>query len=564
MNTSTVLRAQKTLLTASKVTPLLELLYVLLVVRVQGAPTEDAKLEVSRLAKEVLPTWGPAIPNLRDTCLALLRNKGADEALQSLGGTLRQLAGQGKGDTEVPLGDIEALATLGQYFKTNSEVALSKLRRIASISKSPWVVQNLAPKVGDQHSTKDALAHLVKSLVGREDSALTVDEAKQLKETNPESYKAYLLLRREFNQAWKDALVSFIRKSGTDKVPYTKAIEYLHLNGIEHLMPTGFTGLIDDMSRLYTAKGEPVEGVPNAVTFPSVIMNDSYGKPDGGDWVFMAQRTDGTAGPYFYTSSFKQKQAVKKFAKVDALTTKMPTMRKKWFARVRQFDPTKPECITALVLEILFEFSARIGSLGNAAAGQPTYGVATLQVRHAVIDPTGNIVLRYKGKDGVATVHKLMKADPEQKFVIAALNQLLADKEPKERIFTYTKGSKSLPISPAQVNMFFKACGAPPDTTVHKIRTYQGTKLFKELMEQQAEKPRQPKTEHDAMMIFKAMAEAVGKKLNHVRRGQSGTKVTGTTALNAYIDVSAQILFWERLNMRVPKYLEKYSQHVVA
>lgn len=554
----------KTLLTASRVTPLLELLYSLLVIKLQGKADQSAVEEVSRVAKEVLPVWGRAIPNLKQACLNVLKNKDVDVTLQDLGNTIKQLAGQGKADTEVPTIDIETLATLASYFRTGSETALTRLRRTASISKSPWVVQHLAPTLGDQSSTKDALTELVFNLVGRKDSALTLEEAKQIKETRPDDYRAYLALRKTFNQAWKDALVSYIRKSGSDKVPYGKALDYLKLNGIEHLMPSGFKGYIDDMSRLYTLRGELVEGVPNAVTFPSMIMNPNYGKPDGGDWVFMAQRTDGTAGPYFYTSAFKKKQAVKKFAKVDVLNQKMPSMRKKWVSQLKRFNIEDPNSVTACVLEILYLFSARIGSVGNKAAGQPTYGVATLLAKHAIIDPSGNIILKYKGKDGVATKHVILKNDPDAKFLIRPLNEMLANKEPNERIFTYNKGNRQLPINASQVNSYFRACGAPPDTSVHKIRTFQGTNKFLELISQYAESGKMPKTEKDAMALFKKFAEAVGSKLNHVRRGQSGTKVTGTTALSAYIDPQIQISFWNRVGFRVPKYLEKFDATIEA
>lgn len=558
--------ARKRLL-ASRATPLIELLYVILVDKIQGnggKPDESTTLEISKLARTVLPVWGQAIPDLREILLTVLKgSRHKADMYPLLGQVLKQLVPQGKADTEVPTLDLELLKAFGMYFRTESQGALQRLLKFASASKSPWVVQRLTPKVGDQQTTKSSLESLVKALVGRKDTALTIDEAKKVKETKPEQYRAYLALRKEFNQVWKDALVTLVRKSGEPTIPYQEALQYMKLNGIDHLMPTGFTGNIDDLFRLYTKKGAMIDGVPNAVTFPSVTMNPNFGKPDGGDWVFMANRVDGSPGPYFYTSAFKKSQSTAKFTKVADLSGKMEAMRKKWFQRVRQFDETNAQCVASVVLEILFEFAARIGSVGNAAGGQSTYGVATLLVKHAIIDPSGNITLRYKGKDGVPTVHKLLKSDPYSKFVILALNQLLANKEPRDRIFTVDKGKRKIPLTAVQVNNMFKSCGAPAGVTVHKIRTYMGTKIFTELMNAQFEKPRQPKTEKDAMVIFQKMAEVVGKKLNHVRRlASGGMKVTGVTALNAYIAVESQLLFWHSLNLRVPKYLEKFSQEL--
>ena len=543
------------------------MLYVILVDRVQGSggkPDEETSLELNSLAKEILPVWGPFVPGLRDILLAILRGRGKDEAYARLGQVLKDLHPKGKGDIEVPIEDLDLLKAMGAYFRVNSANALAKLTKFASLSKSPWVVQRLAPKIGSQQDTKTALEQLLRSLVGRKDTALTLDEAAKVKAVKPESYKAYLELRKAFNQSWRDALVAFIRSSGSDRVPYVKALEYLKLNGIDHMMPLGFTGLIDDLSRLYTVKGKAIDGVPNAVTFPSVTMNPTYGKgTDGGDWVFMARRVNGDPGPYFYTSEFKKSQSKAKFAKVADLSKKMESMRKKWFTKVKAFNMDDPTCVTAVVLEILFEFAARIGSVGNKAAGQSTYGIGTLLVKHAIIDPTGNITLRYKGKDGVATKHKLLSSDPYAKYVLLALHKLLAGKAPNDRIFTYLKGNRHVVISPTNVNSYFKACGAPEGTTVHKIRTYFGTQIFTSLMNEQFAKNKQPKTEREALALFQKMAETVGKKLNHVRTMASGgTKVTGATAIANYVDVAIQLVFFHTLGFRLPKFLEKYSQEL--
>jgi hypothetical protein len=60
------------------------------------------------------------------------------------------------------------------------------------------------------------------------------------------------------------------------------------------------------------------------------------------------------------------------------------------------------------------------------------------------------------------------------------------------------------------------------------------------------------------MAIYKKMGEAVGKALNHVRRGANGSRVTGVTALANYIDPEVQIAFFTQLGFRPPKSLERY------
>lgn len=554
------IEASKKLITASNVSSLLELLYVILVDHIQsgeGKPKPDTALEINSLAPSVLKTWGHGLPTLKPALQAVLNGKNKVEYLADLGVSMKTLLPQARQDGTLNHEDLEIFAAFASFFRTNSQTALAKLQKLASASGSPWVVQHMAPPVGDQGSTKAALEALVEGLVGRKDTVLTLDEAQRIKEMKPEEYKSYLALRKTYNQAWRDSIVSYIRSSGEHHVPYTDVLNFLKLNGIDHLMPVGFTGLMDDRMRLYTRNGKMIDGMPNAVTFPIVTMNPNYGKPDGGDWVFRADRANKQPGPYFYTSDFKKAASKAKFAKVAILNKKMDGMRKKWIVNVKRFNIEDPKCVASVILELLYEFSARIGSIGNAAGGTATYGIGTLLVKHAIIDPSGNITLRYKGKDGVATTHKLLKADPEQRFLIADLHELIDGKDPKALIFTTRKNGKDKFVPGGFVNSYFKSLGAG-EATVHKIRTYHGTKLFQEMLNAQDGK-RQPKNEKEAMALLKKMAEVVGKKLNHVRRGASGTKVTGTTALAAYIDPVLQVFFFQNLGLRLPKFLEKYD-----
>lgn len=553
-------------LTASRATQFLGLCYACFAEKLQnptGKADEEMTFELSRMAKEVLPTWGRTIPALREILISIIKGKDKEEAFQKLGLILKQLVPQGKGDSEVPLQELELLHALGAYFRTSNPNMAQKLVKFASLSKSPFVVQRLAPKVGDQQSTKAQLEKLLQKLVGRKDTAMTPEEAAHAREVDPETYKQYLALRKEFNQSWKDALAAYVRKSGKHTVPFAKVNEYLHLNGIDHMLPRGFTGQVDDMGRFYTNQGKLIEGVPAAVTFPTVTMNPKFGSPGGGDWVFMANRVDNSPGPYFYTAEFKKGQSKSKFEKVGEFSKKVGSMRKKWVAKARNFDEKDPNTVAATILEILYEFAARIGSVGNSAGGTSTYGVATLLVKHATITPDGAITLRYKGKDGVPTTHKITKTTPEGKMLVQNLNELLVDKGPKDRIFTFQRGHRRLPLAPTQVNNFFKACGAPEGVTVHKIRTVTGTKIFNEAMDAALSK-KKPRTEKEAMLLFKKLAEAVGKRLNHVRNGAGGSKVTGATALQSYIDPLSQLEFWYTCGFRVPKTLEKFDQQLMG
>lgn len=554
-----VQRPEPVFIPASQLVNLLEVLYVLIIDYADNGaerkPDAETAEELRHLGTPAVRQWGAELPALRDSINAALSGRNKAEQLAILGGDVKDKFQDFRKNQRFTTQELEILKALGAYLRTDSEVAFNKIKKFAGLINNPFISKRLAPKVGSQKKSGNELRRLVYDMVGRDDTALTLDEAKVVKESYPEEYKQYLTYRKEHSRIWKEAAVSFIRNSGHHLVPYEELLEFLHVNGIDHMLPLGFTGQVDDLMRMYTADGHLIDGVPAATNFPSVEMNETYGQPDGGHAVFQAIRGNGGPGPYFYTVDFKKAAAREKFAKVGNLGPKIEGMQRKWFQMVKRFRPDNISCVSAVILELLFEFSARIGSVGNSAGGKSTFGIATLLVKHMMVDSAGNVIIRYRGKDGVPAAHKLMKADPVQKFVIAALMQLMHGKQPNDRLMTVQKGNRLLLVGGGAVNTYFRSLGAG-DVTVHKLRTYRGTTLFGELMEKALERP--IKDEAKAMAIYKKMGELVGKQLNHVRRGANGTKVTGVTALANYIDPTIQIAFFTQLGFRPPKSLERY------
>ncbi len=552
------------LITASMLSSLLEALATLCIdYNDNGAerkPDSETAAELKAIQGPALKLWGKELPSLRDSFNAANAGRNKAEQLALLGQEIKEKFADFRSNERFTAQELELLAALGSYLRTDSEVAWKKLQKFAGILNNPYISKRMAPKVGSQKKSGNELRTLVHEMVGRDDTALTLDEAAQVKELHPDLYKQYLAYRKQHNQIWKDAAVSYVRQSGEHTVPYEELLAYLHANGIDHMLPLGFTGNVDDLMRMYTHDGHLIDGVPNAVTFPEVIMNRTYGTPGGGDFVFQAQRSGGGPGPYFYTTDYKKAASREKFAKVANLMPRLDQMQKKWFALVKKFDPQNLQSVAATVLEILYEFSARVGSVGNAAGGSSTFGVSTLLVKHVSIDPQGNVILRYKGKDGVATVHRMAVNDPNQKYLCHNIQMLMQGKQPKDRLFTIAKATgKFVAVTAGQVNQMFKAMGAPEGVTVHKIRTARGTGLFNDLVAKLFDSGKVPKNEQQATLLLKSLGEQVGKLLNHVRRGVNGTKVTGVTALNNYVDPSAQVALFRQLGFRPPKFLERFD-----
>jgi uncharacterized membrane protein len=373
-----------------------------------------------------------------------------------------------------------------------------------------------------------------------------MSEAKTAKEMYPDLYPEYLRERKQFNADWKEIAQNFCKGK---YVPYQKLEAVLKAKGYDDVISTGFTGLIGPDLKLYTNERELIEGVPSASFYPSVEMNEN---PEPGEFIFRGIKVDGTPGGYFYKAEDKHQSRVSKHSKVRELD--VPSIRKKWLPRVKKFEIDDPKCVAATVLELLYLFTARIGTLGNS-----TYGISTLLVKHVTVKPNNSIILRYKGKDSVNTTHVLVPTNKDHKPVIAAILQLIEDKEPKDPLFTVDRpGGKKIRMYPTNVNKYWHICGAPDDVTVHKIRTWFGTRVFYEVVTELLTTKR-PKTLSQAKMEFKAAAEKVGKMLNHVRRTTAGDKVTGVTALNSYIDASLQIMYWEELGYPLPPKLATYK-----
>lgn len=542
------------IVTASQLVSLLEILYTLVIDYLESGaerrPSKATDEELRQLAKPAVAQWGKQFPSLRDAVNTALAGRNKAEQLALLGAEIKEKFPELRKNERFTAEELEVLSALGAYLRTDSEPALQRIKKMAGIVSNPFVSQFFAPKVGTQDKSSGNLRKVVKALVGRDDIALSIEESNQAKELHPDLYKQYLALRREYNQVWKDALVSYVRKSGKPTVPYPELLAHLKANGLQHLLSEGFTGSIDDRGKLYTHDGHPIDGAPNAVTFPSVVMNKDYGRAGGDNWVMRAVRTDGSPGPHYYTTDFKKAQAREKFQKVADLTGKIESMQKRWFTLVRKFNMQDPKSVGAVVLEVLYEFSARIGTPGNT-----TFGIATLLVKHVSVDSAGDIILRYKGKDEVPFKHVLMAKDPIQKYVVAAIHQLMADKAPKDKLFTFVANGRMRPVTPAMVNAEFKSYGAQ-GVTVHKLRTFRGTALFRQLMENITKRP---KDEKACLDLFNKMAAAVGKQLNHVRRTATGTKVTGMTAINNYIDPIVQVAYFREMGFRPPKFLEKFE-----
>ncbi len=529
-------------LTASQLSSLLRILGALVADYIQN-PKKPMSKDLAPLVRTQLQ-WKD-LPGLNDAISVSLRGGSKLESLYSLGVELKDALPVFRMNREYTTPELQLLKALRAYLSTDSETALSYIRKNAALFRSPQLSQVFAPDI--PKSDHQALRNIVKTLVGRDGKHLTLPESQVIKETNPKDYAKYVDLRKDHNAEFKAVLTNYVRASGKDKVPYQAALDYALSLGFSHSMVPGFQGLIDDQGRWYTKTGELIAGIPNLATYTHVVMND--GKDPDAQWVFKAVKPDGGA-MYGYTVNFKKGQSFAKYEHVADLMANINSIRRNWLTHVKKFDITDKDSVAAVVLEILYTFAARIGSA-------PGRGAGTVLVKN-IYPTTSGVNIAYLGKDSIPTKHMLKDSDPIQHEVAEALRLLIQGKKPSMFVFTYNVGARQVRVTPADVNRAFHEFGASAGVSCHKLRTCRGTTLFKQLMEKDELKRRNPATEKEALLRYKEMAEQVGKLLNHKRGvGSSNEKVTGVTAITSYIDASLQLDLWDRWGFRPPLMLEK-------
>jgi DNA topoisomerase IB len=454
------------------------------------------------------------------------------------------------------LDQIKAAST---WMINNKDVAYNKLAKLAPTLGQPILLEGLKSDSVDQKKFVRPLIKIVKFYTGRpDDPNLTQDERIKLKAENIEMFREFMRLRKEFLATWRNQLRNLVIESGKPMIDYRSAVQSLNSLGLEHTLPDGFDGLIDQNGSLYTKAGKAINGMPGPGF--SIVMNPNYDAQKDDQFVFTTVTPEGKRSQHVYTQDYTKRAGKAKFQKVSNLAEQVENARKNWMTWIKKPDSSAPQVVASVILEILYQFSARIGSPGNAAGGEATYGIATLRAKHVFPQTGGGVNLIYKGKDGVRQVHRVQPKSAESKLLIRHILEAAEGKKPSDPLWTYNWNGRIKPMVPARVNMWFRKCGA--SVTVHKLRHVKGTQVFKELLAENQGKifdRKVPLSQGEADRMLKALATKVGAILGHVRGVGEGQKVTGATALQAYIDPSVIVDYYNRLNLRPPKAFAKLA-----
>jgi hypothetical protein len=186
---------QKTLLTASELLSLIDILYILIIDYVDNGsdarPDKETAKELQSIPQQAVKRWGKDLPSLQTSIAAALAGSDKAEQLALLGTEVKEMFDTYRAEQSFTSQELDVLKAIGLYLRTDSEGALQKIQKMAGIVHNPFIASRFAPKEVKQQDIK-GLRAIVYQLVGRDDTALTLDEAKQVKETHPEEYTVYI------------------------------------------------------------------------------------------------------------------------------------------------------------------------------------------------------------------------------------------------------------------------------------------------------------------------------------------------------------------------------------
>lgn len=422
-------------------------------------------------------------------------------------------------------------------FSVGSESAFYRVEKNLEHLKDPILNKFYVEEKNSYKQPISQLKKVVNKIVGEPRTDLTLTEATECRENDPETYKKYLELRREARNQYKEALKVIIRSSGNLYVPVDVAKAMLKEKGIEmQWIPSGFKGNIGE-DGLYTKTGKKINGVPGG----ALIMNPEYDPNKDDTYVFKAQIPGGTSQNSYYTEDFIKHQTSKKYETVSKITPKLvEKLKNTWREDIKKGK----DLYQALMCELCYQTSIRIGSKGNMTDGKPTYGLSTMLTKQVKFVPEG-VRFVFKGKSGVD--HNILlktDSDPFNKITFKYLKDLTKGKEPKEPLFETDRGSS---VNGSTVNEYLKGIGFP--ATFKYFRTLKGTSLARSLLSSSSVPHQENVDKH-----LKDMYAKIGKVLGH--KNAQGKTLWSTSAKN-YVSPDLVRGWLAENNLRQPKWLEK-------
>lgn len=441
----------------------------------------------------------------------------------------------------------------------NSEPAWHRLEKGVAVLRHPKLnLMFLAPELAEDEkvvetkgNVKDAVAKLkvlTRKINGKSDYFFFPLRELQALKNDPK--KIPLLVEHAactkiINAAIKDDLRRFVRNSGKDLVSIDVYKAHLAQIGLVSSLPIGFTGgQIDENQKFYTRDGLILDRDVSGV----VRMNPKYIGPESTCFVLGNLELNNFSKARTKKGNLMNRD--KRDGKVAEFFKNEKAHVKAWRADLG-LTGNKSQ-IYAAIVEMCYTTACRIGDKNNKTAGEPTYGLTTLQVRHLKIEP-GLIRFDYTGKKAHAQQHTFPTTTPIGKKVLPIVKALLVGKTADDLVFTIF----DKPLTAKGTNEYMTAKGI--GITAHFFRRITGTRMANAILESSRW------VKGDAATTQKAVEDWIleeFKKIGEILHHTAGkdNETTGKTAITAYVDSSMMRDFFDKLGLRKPKFVPEENK----
>jgi DNA topoisomerase-1 len=288
---------------------------------------------------------------------------------------------------------------------------------------------------------------------------------------------------------------------------YADPVQSASVAGLRYLPDTrpGFRRQpIRDGFRLVNAEGEEITDPKHLDRVKKLVIppawTDVWISPSPNGHIQATGRDQKGRKQYIYHPKWRHTRSLTKFGRMIAFGEKLPLLR----ARIQQ-DLAGKELnkakITAIVVNLLDHSLIRIGNKYYAKSNK-SYGLTTLRDKHVQIAGS-NIRFRFVGKKGVE--HEIDIRDRR----LANLVKKCKDIPGYDLFQYYDEAGNRCPLDSGDVNEYIQQI-SQADFTAKDFRTWGGTTLMVQCLEQLIDQQPELKKEKTVKEAYKQVAKSLG------------------------------------------------------
>ncbi|MBN1124907.1 MAG: hypothetical protein JXA82_07860 [Sedimentisphaerales bacterium] len=408
----------------------------------------------------------------------------------------------------------------------------------------------------------------------------TPELCNQVRRRKAKTYARFQKLMRDRKEAARQRITEiFDEQEWFPIVKSATLYEHLREEGLDDLLPSTFRGRVGVQPTgypltFYTYAGLELDSPP----INEVTMNPNYGTEEPDKDYKIHPVTDGTfycetkavvgdSKTKHYTLEYKRRARRLKYDSVEKLEQVIDQVRAKLIEHLQ--SDHRDTWVRALMCLLIDKYCARIGNEASAKReDKKTYGITTLRNSKHVQLKKEYIIIEYSGKHCQPQRHALpiyrtsqeQKDHPLETLISNRLIELILEK--RRYLFTRTDRKQYTPqmvndyftasIEPnAEANLPYGGAGSP--CTVHNMRNFHATRLFRQYSEKFLHRKPNP-TYEEVLIAYQ------GRNKTKSHRGHPGVlsivaRMLGNTpsiCRKSYIDPREQLLFFQRWNFRPP------------